>query len=196
MSKITILPVTGEAILPYREALAELRIAVFREWPYLYEGTLEYERNYLKHYAKCSESIVALALDGDRVVGASTGLPMADADADFRRAFEGSNFKTDTIYYFGESVLLPEYRGRGIGKRFFQAREAQARNCGADYAAFCAVEREVDDARRPADYHPLDGFWQKIGYQKHPNIQARFEWKEIGQSQSSLQTLTFWLKPL
>jgi len=196
MSEIIIHPVTGSAILPYRHALAELRIAVFREWPYLYEGSLDYEQNYLKHYADCPESVVALAMEGERVIGASTGLPMSAADHDFQKAFAGSDFAIDDIYYFGESVLRSEYRGRGIGRSFFEARETQARNCGARYAAFCAVDRSADDPRRPAEYRPLDGFWNKLHYRKYPEIQAQFEWKEIGKDTPSQQTLSFWLKPL
>jgi len=196
MPQTNLQPVTGAAILPYREALAELRIAVFREWPYLYEGTLEYERNYLKHYADCPDSVVVLAMDSDRVVGASMGLPMVQADADFQKAFEGSGFDLEALYYFGESVLLPEYRGQGIGKGFFQAREAQARNCGARYAAFCAVDRQSNDSRRPAQYRPLDPFWEALGYRKYPDIKAHFEWQEIGAETPSEQSLSFWLKPL
>ena len=30
--------------------VAALRIAVFRDWPYLYDGTLDYERAYLATY--------------------------------------------------------------------------------------------------------------------------------------------------
>lgn len=196
MSEIIINPVTGSDILPYGHALAELRIAVFREWPYLYEGTLDYEQNYLKHYAECPESVVVLAMEGERVVGASTGLPMSAADHDFQKAFAGSDFAMKDIYYFGESVLLPAYRGRGIGRGFFEAREAQARNVGARYAAFSAVDRAPEDPRRPSDYRALDPFWHKLGYRKYPEIQAKFAWKEIGQATSTCQTLTFWLKPL
>lgn len=196
MPSLCLQTVTGKAILPYRKALAKLRIRVFREWPYLYEGTLEYESSYLKHYADCPESIVALAMDGDQVVGASTGLPMAAADSDFQKAFGGSDYAIEDIYYLGESVLLPEYRGQGVGRKFFEAREEQARSCGAHYAAFCAVDRDPDDLRRPANYRSLDPFWQRLGYRKHPEIKATFEWKEIGDTRPSRQSLTFWFKPL
>jgi GNAT superfamily N-acetyltransferase len=196
MPKPIIQSISGSKILEHQLALAQLRISVFREWPYLYEGTLDYERNYLKHYAKCPESIVVLAMDAERVVGASTGLPMSAADADFQKAFVETDYDINTIYYFGESVLLPEYRGQGIGHTFFQAREAKARASGAKYAAFCAVDRSDNDPRMPSDYRSLHSFWQKLGYEAQAHIRASFEWKEIGQSLISRQTLTFWLKLL
>ena len=38
---LTILPLTGAAITPYIDALAQLRIAIFREYPYLYDGDMK-----------------------------------------------------------------------------------------------------------------------------------------------------------
>ena len=42
---VSITPVSGDAILSWLDALARLRIQVFRDWPYLYDGTEEYERS-------------------------------------------------------------------------------------------------------------------------------------------------------
>lgn len=188
--------VRGTDLLFYSEALARLRITVFRDWPYLYEGSLEYERGYLKKYAACPDSVVALALDGDEVVGASTALPLTAADSDFQNAFRGSPYEIESIFYLGESVLLPEYRGQGIGHRFFEAREDQAKRSGYKYTAFCAVDRKEDDPCRPSDYTALDSFWLKRGYIKHPELQATFDWREVGQSLESSHTLSFWIKKL
>ena len=61
----------------YLPDLAQLRIRVFRDFPYLYDGTVAYEEKYLETYTRCAESIVVLVLDGSKVVGATTGLPMS-----------------------------------------------------------------------------------------------------------------------
>ena len=42
---------TGEEIHAVLPALARLRMVVFRDWPYLYDGTLEYESGYLEKFA-------------------------------------------------------------------------------------------------------------------------------------------------
>ena len=42
----------GDALLPQLPALAGLRIEVFRAYPYLYEGSLAYEQDYLRGYAE------------------------------------------------------------------------------------------------------------------------------------------------
>jgi hypothetical protein len=40
----------------------------------------------------------------------------------------------------------------------------------------------------------LDGFWTRQGYRRRPELQAVFPWKEVGEGQESLKTLTFWTK--
>ncbi|WP_394701474.1 GNAT family N-acetyltransferase [uncultured Roseibium sp.] len=83
-----------------------------------------------------------------------------------RRPFEEAGLDPAEVFYFAESVLDPDYRGRGIGHRFFDEREAHARSLGCSTAAFCAVIRPDDHPMRPEDYSPLDPFWTKRGYRK------------------------------
>ncbi len=184
----------GPELEPHLDALGALRIAVFREFPYLYDGSLEYERDYLRVYLRSSGSLVVLAFDGDRVVGATTCLPMVDEGPEFQAAFVKAGYDLATIGYFGESILLPEYRGHGIGKEFFTRREAQVQRLGLKLSTFCAVDRPADHPLRPAGYRPLDDFWRSQGYTKHPELQATFVWKETGEEAESPKTLTFWLK--
>ena len=184
----------GPALAPHLDALGRLRIAVFREYPYLYEGSLEYERDYLKTYCQADRSLVVLAFDGREIVGATTCLPMTDEGPEFQDAFIEAGYDLTTICYFGESILLPAYRGRGFGKEFFHRREAHARNFGSRITTFCAVDRPADHPRRPAGYAPLDAMWTKQGYTRHPELRATFVWKEIDEPAESPKTLTFWLK--
>jgi GNAT superfamily N-acetyltransferase len=137
--------------------VAQLRLEVFRAWPYLYEGTLEEERQYLDVYRQSPQSLVVGAYDGAKLVGASTGTPMEDHAADFSAAFAESGLDLGEIFYCAESVLQPAYRGRGLGHAFFDAREAHARSLGRRKIAFCAVVRPGDHPDKPSDYRPLDG---------------------------------------
>jgi GNAT superfamily N-acetyltransferase len=184
----------GSELEPHLDALGGLRIAVFRDYPYLYDGSLEYERDYLRVYLRSTGSLVVLAFDGDRIVGATTCLPMLDEGPEFQAAFVKAGYDLATICYFGESILLPHYRGHGVGKEFFTRREAHVRVLGSKHSTFCAVDRPADHPLRPADYRPLDDFWCSQGYVKHPELQATFVWKEIGEEAESPKTLTFWVK--
>lgn len=184
----------GAELEPHLDALGALRIAVFREYPYLYVGTLENERDYLRTYVQSSGSLVVLAFDDDRVVGATTCLPMLDEGPEFQAAFVQAGYDLSTICYFGESILLPAYRGQGIGKEFFVRRESHVRALGMKLSTFCAVDRPADHPLRPQEYRPLDEFWLGQGYVKHPELQATFVWQEIGEETESPKVLTYWTK--
>jgi GNAT superfamily N-acetyltransferase len=186
----------NQDISPWIEEIGRLRIQVFREYPYLYEGSVEEEKRYLSTYAESASSLIVLVMDGATPVGTTTCVRMAEGDPSFRACFEEAGLDTASICYLGESVLLPEYRGQGIGKEFFRYRENHARELGCQMTAFCAVDRPADHALRPADYRPLDAFWQSLGYEKHPELRATFVWKEIHEASESPKTLTFWLKKL
>lgn len=197
MTDLRLITVTGEALRPHLADVARLRIAVFREWPYLYEGDAAYEERYLARYAAAPGAAVVLAFDGDRVVGASTCLPLVEEGDTVQAPFLAAGWDLARVFYFGESVLLPEYRGRGVGVGFFAEREAHARRfAGIDTAAFCAVVRDPADPRKPADYVPLDSFWRKRGYTPAPGLACTMRWKELGAPEETPHRLTFWLKRL
>lgn len=185
----------GGEVEAFLEDAARLRIAVFREFPYLYDGDEAAEREYLASYAASPGSVFVVALAAGAVVGVSTGLPLASADPSFRQPFEDAGLDPGGWFYFGESVLEPGWRGRGIGHRFFDAREARARELGFSRTCFCAVERSPHHPLRPADYRPLDRFWIKRGYRRRDGLQARFEWKQVDSNGAEVENLlTFWTR--
>ncbi len=197
MAEIRVERVAGRDLAPWLDEVARLRVAVFRDWPYLYAGDFDYERGYLQAYARSAGSVVVLALDGERVVGASTGLPLADDTIEFQRPFLDAGRPVDDVFYFGESVLLPDYRGRGLGHAFFDHREAHARALGGfRWTAFCAVDRAADDPRRPPGHRGNEAFWAKRGYLRQPGMTVRLAWQEIGEAAPSEKPLTFWLRSL
>lgn len=189
-------PLRGDEVTSWLDALGELRIRVFREYPYLYEGSLEYERDYLKIYQKSAGSLVVIVSDADgQAVGATTCIPMCDESEEFQKPFVDAGFDIGSILYFGESILLPEWRGRGIGGKFFDLREAHARELGCVLTTFCAVDRPADHPLRPSGYRELHGFWQSRGYVRQPSLRASFSWKEIDEETESPKALTFWTRP-
>jgi GNAT superfamily N-acetyltransferase len=192
--KPTILTVSGSAFEQWLEPVAALRIQVFREFPYLYDGSLDYEKHYLQRYIDSPNSTLVLALDGDKVVGASTALPMRDADDAFQLPFRRHGFDINDIYYFGESVLQSQYRGSGIGHRFFDAREQAAREQGCSITTFCAVQRPSNHPARPQDYVPHHAFWDRRGYTPRPDLTCDYHWRDIGDSEETLKPMLFWIK--
>ena len=203
--------VTGTELSAFSSALADLRIRVFREYPYLYDGSLAYEQAYLETYTASDQAMAVLVLDTAStsvtgaeaehvtVVGASTGIPMAQESDEFRQPLAVAGFPSDSLFYFGESVLLPDYRGRGVYRQFFERRERYVRELiekGAKFThlCFCAVDRPERHPLRPADYQPLDRIWQHFGYRKLQGPVMHFDWKDIDQPEETSHPMSYWIK--
>lgn len=188
---------TGEAALRFVPELARLRIEVFREFPYLYEGSREYEEGYIRTYTKSPDSVVVIAFEGARVVGAATGLPLAHEPESVRTGFAARGIDVDSVFYCGESVLERTYRGRGLGVSFLDHREAHARTLGRfRHMAFCGVVRPADHPRRPKDFVPLDRFWTKRGYRKMDGLTGTITWRDLDEAEETPKTMQFWMKDL
>lgn len=183
-------------ISPYIPDIARLRIEVFREWPYIYDGTPEEEAKYLAHLAHSPDACVGLATINGEIVGATTAEPMKDTHSDFRAPFEASGVSPFKVFYFGESVLRADCRGMGIGHKFFDLREEAAADWGASMTAFCAVTRPTDHPLRPFDYRPLDRFWSGRGYTRRDELVCDFAWKDVDSPQETRKPLVFWTREL
>lgn len=194
---LSIITVSGETLGKYLPDLARLRIQIFREYPYLYDGSEGYEKRYLQTYIASGTAVAVVAFNGEKIIGASTAVPMAHETAQFKQPFIDNNIDPETLFYCGESVLLPEYRGRGIYKTFFAERENHARGLGTFTSiGFCGVVRPEDHPRRPLDYQPLDDVWRHFGYQPRPDLIATFPWREVGGTEEIPHSMMFWLKSL
>ncbi len=197
-AEIDVRSLTGTALDAALDEVAALRIAVFRAYPYLYDGDEEYERAYLQTYRDSPGAILVGAYDGARLIGAATGTPMVDHADDFAAALAGQSDAPDAAktFYCAESVLLPEYRGRGIGHVFFDAREAHARTLGYETSMFCSVLRPEGHPLRPRDYRPLDPFWRARGYAPLPGAIARFAWRDLDAEAETDHDLQLWMRRL
>ncbi len=186
---------SGTTLMQYIPALARLRIEVFRDFPYLYDGNYEYEEKYLQTYIDTPSSVIVLAIDGERVVGASTALPMKYETDELKKPFIENNYNLDEVFYCSESVLNKDYRGLGLGVHFFEQREAHAKELGGfKTITFCCVERSLNHPRRPLNYVPLDAFWNKRGYFKHPELKTTYLWKDLDDTEETPKPMTFWIK--
>lgn len=196
LNDLKIICLKGKEINPYILDLAKLRIEIFHGYPYLYVGDMDFETNYLKTYTECPESILVVVFDKEKVVGASSAIPLEFETIEVQQPFLEHGRDIREVFYFGESVLLPAYRGKSIYRHFFHFREEAARKYGCKIAAFAAIERPDDDPRKPKDYIPLDTVWKRFGYSKHPELCMYLQYKEIGEDYPTKKPLIYWLKDL
>jgi GNAT superfamily N-acetyltransferase len=177
-------------------ALSDLRIGVFRRWPYLYNGTAEYEADYLAEFIREPGSVLVVARDAGIIIGAATASPLAGQKPEIRDPFRGKGLPIAQIFYFGESVLLPAFQGQGIGHRFFDAREAAARAAGAVQTSFCAVIRPDDHPMRPGAPRDLHPFWRARGYAPVEGLNGTLAWRDLGDDFESPHPMQFWMRDL
>lgn len=194
---IRIASFTGPAAHGYIPDLARLRLEIFRDFPYLYDGDMTYEKAYLQTLLEAPDSLIVIAFDGKQVIGASTAMPMENETENIKDPWIQNGYDPGKIFYFGESVLQKNYRGKGIGVRFFEEREKWARQLGRfDLLTFCGVVRAEDHPLRPAHYQPLDQFWEKRGFSPTEDLNCQMSWKDLGQTEETSKTLHFWFKRL
>ncbi len=188
---------TGADIRDCFDDLAHLRITVFRDFPYLYEGTVDYEKSYLETYANSERAILYAVFDNNKMIGATTAIPLADETAEVQAPFIEQNFDIQRIFYFGESILLKPYRGLGLGHRFMDERENHAKSFGQyTHTTFCSVVRSEHHPLKPNDYRPNDVFWNKRQYVQQPQLTTRFDWPDTGEIASTPKTMIYWMKSL
>jgi GNAT superfamily N-acetyltransferase len=80
------------------------------------------------------------------MVGAATAAPLTDHADEFAAPFANAGLDPGDYFYLAESVLLPEYRGRGAGRRFFEMREMRAGRRGFRARGFAAVIRPSESS--------------------------------------------------
>ena len=179
------------------DEMASLRINVFKDFPYIYDGSVQYEVKYLGRYLKAQNAQFIGALNPEnQLVGLATCLPLSEEDNFVQKPFLDAGLNLDEIFYFGESILLSKYRGQRIGHRFFDLREQLAKNYGSNYACFCAVKRPDEHRLKPKDYRPLDAFWKGRGYNKIENLKSFFEWKDLDEANETFKEMIYWMRSL
>jgi GNAT superfamily N-acetyltransferase len=196
IDEIDVRSLTGDALEDALDQVAGLRITVFRDWPYLYDGSQAYEREYLQTYRDNPGALLVGAFHEGRLIGASTSTPMEDHAPEFAAPFAERGIAIDKILYGAESVLLRPYRGIGLGHRFIDLREDHARSLGRTHVAFCSVVRSEDHPARPAVHRSNDAFWRGRGYETLPGAVAHFSWRDIGEAEETEKSLQFWMRAL
>jgi len=144
-------------------------------------------------------SFMVMAKDSgsQKIIGASTACALSSEDEATKAPFIAKHLPLNEYFYFSESVLLPQYRGQGWGKRFFEEREkAAVRYGGIKYLTFCAVERAKDYPHKPHDYQDASMLWRKQGFVKQPDMTTYYRWKEIDQENKTDKLMVFWVKTL
>lgn len=187
---------TGSNIASCLETLASLRLEIFREYPYLYEGRHEDELCYLKSYAEAPDACVILGMESGTIAGAATGMPLIHEDPQMLEAFSKNSLAVEGFYYVGELLLYQSFRNRGLGSKLLGQMESHIRSLGKYRKLTCAtVVRPEDHPARRQDYIPITRFLAHSGFVILPGVTTSFSWSENDGIRRD-HPMQFWVKEL
>lgn len=189
ISSLTIEVYRGAEINAVLNDLAALRIRIFREYPYRYEGKMDYEQKYLQYYGADKDGLVVLLRNADgTAIGAATGLPARGNWSDDSLKVFGND-----AYYWGEFILDRNYRGKGCGSRLYKAMSAEISKLGYTTIGIYMIVTSPDDPARPADYLDMSDFARNHGFTKIPGATEEWEWVPLGETVAKPHTLQAWI---
>lgn len=187
---------TGTVIAGTLDTLASLRLEIFREYPYLYDGRREDELDYLKSYAEAPDACVILAYDEGTVVGAATGMPFIHEGAQMLAALAGSQYSVDYLYYVGEMLFYPAFRNKGLGLQLLDQLEQHIRSLGSYRHLVCTtVERPDAHPLQPVGYIPITRFLARTWFDLLPGVTTSVAWRETDGVRRD-HPMQFWVKEL
>lgn len=182
------------------EHLAHQRLILFKEYPYLYHGTLEQEIEYCSWFCDLSTTALAIAYCDDKPVGLVSGTSFVDFSTHFIGSydlFKSASLAPETFFYVAEVLIHPMHRDKQVATQLFALIETYAHEAG--YTNMCLVEEShAQHPLKPLDYKSLDPFFTKLGYSK-TNLQITYSWSTIqidGSLQDEEHSMNYWIKNL
>jgi len=185
---------SGPDAREYFEDIAQIRISLFSEYPYLYEGTIEHEKEYLETYFKSSCALILLVFDGQKIVGFSNSIALSEESEEMKTPFIEHKLNLSEYLYIGEVMIYKPYRNKKILRKFLEFHENTALTQGYSHMIFMTVERPDNHPARPDNHRLLDPVWKHFGYQQIPGLQIHFMWPQVDTNQDTENTLAIWQK--
>lgn len=113
---------TGQDIKPVIGFVAQKRLDTFCEYPYLYEGTMEYERAYLENFSiPENNAAIAMAYYNQKAIGFVTAIPLIHAEIvqESLPSLENEGINTKKCFYISEGIVDQEHRKQKIALRLY-----------------------------------------------------------------------------
>ncbi len=188
-----IVSLQGEAIQPYVKDITELCLVIYREYPYLYEGTEAEYGPFIQEYAQSPHGIACLLFDDEKPVGVAIGVPLSAMRKNYQDGFAQFAPELTSVYYLAEFLLLTDYRNKGYGRELYRQFESLI---PAEYPtlSFCKIAERDTHPLMPQNYSPVDTFWRKLGYTEHKDWSFFVSWDDVGTLGNSSHQLIYWTK--
>lgn len=191
----------GQEINSHIKEITDVALVVYRDYPYLYEGTVEEYLPILALNGKSSCGLGCLVYDNDKVIGAALGMPADEIRSHYLEPLlkVSSREKLKASFYFAEMLLLKEYRNSDLGQQIYNAMEKLVKAEGIfNRIYFCNIVEADQHPLKPKDYLPFDEFWQmeKLGFEKCESLTFNAYWQNINETEDSPHQQVYWTKSI
>lgn len=186
----------GNEARRYSQQMARVYINMFKEFPYLYEGSIvECEKNYLEGYFISNLSRILLLFKNERVVGVSVSLPVDEVkETKIKSTFLKKQLDTSKYFYIGGTVIEEPFRSLELIRTISKYHETHAKNNGYSQLVFVTVKRNPFHPSQTVNYRTLEPIWQHLGYSLVEGIEVKDKWKQADTHQEEENTLHIWTK--
>lgn len=189
----------GEEINSHIKEITDLALAVYREYPYLYEGTADEYMPILALNGNSSCGLACLVYDNGELIGVALGMPAAEVRKHYLEPLlrVSSLEEVQTSFYLAEMLLFQEYRSNGLGKQIYLALEQLVKAEGSfNRIYFCNIVESDQNPLRPNEYVSFDDFWpmQQLGFDKCESLTFNAFWQNIGETDVTPHQQVYWTK--
>jgi len=184
--------IRGPGIAKYIDCLGKFRISIFRDFPYLYDGDISYERKYLGRYAQSESAVLCLVDDEHGLRAACTGIPLRDEEDASKSVF--SVEEVANIFYIGEVMIRADARRGGLGQKLLSEMIDLAAADGYRQIVLFTVDRGFDPPLRPERYWSPEPLWRKFGFERDPEKRVLFSWKDVGSDVATAKPMSVWIR--
>lgn len=193
--------VTGKELIHLTDFIARQRVECYKGYPYLYDGTIEGQRQELAWYFSIAQVAVVVAYFDQTPVACVSGIPltpyMDHHFADFAHICNINGIDANKHYHIAEVEVLPEHRGHGLVRSMIEKLESYAKDLGFSCISL-ASESHEHHPLKPKDYRDADSMWQKLGFNK-TDMFIHFSWETTqlqGPSKMQDHAMSYWMKQL
>ena len=172
---------SGKEASAYLDDLVRLRLTLFCKPPYLYQGTVEEERDYLVPMLSAPNSFVVFCFDHGRVIGATTALPLNESKSYFYKPFVENGLNPKEFLYISEAMVDESFQNQGIGKKMLTLAKEQTS------LKICGIMIDRNDQYE----YSIHSMMKKWGHRPHPEISFDVEYRSIDGKKKS-HHMVFW----
>jgi GNAT superfamily N-acetyltransferase len=145
------------AVHTYLTHVGRMRSKLYKGFPYLYDATIDPEKEDVSSYKNSPDTIMVAAFAGDEFVGFTIGLPLKDFNSSCTleeevalatEKFKNVGVNLNTCFYLGEILVEPEYQNKGVEEALYKSLEQEVKATNA-YTSISLIHMDRGDS------HPL-----------------------------------------